>query len=160
MSAQPELRIGDAEREAAASALGEHFASGRLTRDEYDERSSAVWSAKTNSDLWPLFLDLPSPQMAQQRPGRAPSRDARATASRDRGHDRGHDWHHDWHHDGPGSWTRWRLPFLPLMLVAVVLVIALPGPPWPLLVLAALWFAGCFGRGWTGHGWHRSRRTG
>ena len=33
----PSLRIGDAEREAAAQALGEHYAVGRLTRDEYDE---------------------------------------------------------------------------------------------------------------------------
>ena len=37
----PELRIGDAEREATISALGEHYAAGRLTKEEYDERSDA-----------------------------------------------------------------------------------------------------------------------
>ena len=37
----PELRIGDAEREAAVTALGEHYAAGRLTKEEYDERADA-----------------------------------------------------------------------------------------------------------------------
>ena len=55
----PELRIGDAEREAAVAALGEHYAAGRLTKDEYDERSGRAWSARTSSALWPLFADLP-----------------------------------------------------------------------------------------------------
>jgi hypothetical protein len=54
-----ELRIGDAEREAAVQALGEHFAAGRLTKDEYDERADLAWSARTASALAPLFADLP-----------------------------------------------------------------------------------------------------
>ena len=54
-----QLRIGDAEREASVAALGEHFAQGRLTREEYDERSDAVWSARTRGDLVPVFADLP-----------------------------------------------------------------------------------------------------
>src|SRR5680860_581040 len=66
MNIEPEPRIGDAERAAAASALGEHFASGRLTREEYDERSTEVWSARTNADLRPMFLDLPP--LGQQNP--------------------------------------------------------------------------------------------
>ncbi|WP_460841111.1 DUF1707 SHOCT-like domain-containing protein [Nocardioides marmoraquaticus] len=53
------MRIGDAEREVALTALGEHFAQGRITRDEYDERSDAVWTAKHADDLAPLFADLP-----------------------------------------------------------------------------------------------------
>jgi len=53
------LRIGDADREAAVSALGEQYALGRLTKDEFDERSDAVWSARTRGDLAPLFADLP-----------------------------------------------------------------------------------------------------
>jgi len=62
MTPQPEIRIGDAEREAAVSALGEHYAAGRLTKEEYDERAGIAWTAKTNSVLWPLFADLPRPQ--------------------------------------------------------------------------------------------------
>ena len=54
-----ELRIGDADREAAVADLGEHFAQGRLTKEEYDERADAVWSARTRSDLAPVFADLP-----------------------------------------------------------------------------------------------------
>jgi Flp pilus assembly protein TadB len=76
MTPQPEIRIGDAEREAAVAALGDHYAAGRLTKEEYDERAGIAWSAKTNSALWPLFVDLPRPQAgprpvystAQERP--------------------------------------------------------------------------------------------
>jgi uncharacterized membrane protein len=53
------LRLSDADRQEALDALGEHFAQGRLDRDELDERSDAVWSAKTHGDLSPVFADLP-----------------------------------------------------------------------------------------------------
>jgi hypothetical protein len=53
------IRIGDAEREAAIAALGDHFAAGRLTRVEHDERVAAALAARTNSDLAALFADLP-----------------------------------------------------------------------------------------------------
>ena len=55
------LRISDAEREAAVSALGEHFAAGRLTREEYDERSERAYAARTAAEVAPLFTDLPAP---------------------------------------------------------------------------------------------------
>lgn len=54
-----QIRIGDAERDGAAAALGEHYAAGRLTKDEYDERIDRVWAAKYEDDLAPLFSDLP-----------------------------------------------------------------------------------------------------
>ena len=62
-----ELRIGDADREAAVAALGEHFAQGRLTKEEYDERAEVAWSARTGSQLAPLFGDLPGPGPAVSR---------------------------------------------------------------------------------------------
>jgi hypothetical protein len=55
------LRVGTAEREKAAAALGEHFAAGRLEVDEYDERVARAFSAKTVGDLAVLFTDLPRP---------------------------------------------------------------------------------------------------
>ena len=58
------LRVGDAERDAAVEALGEHFAAGRLTHEEFDERSTAAWSARTAGELTALFTDLPRPQAA------------------------------------------------------------------------------------------------
>jgi uncharacterized membrane protein len=54
-----ELRVGDAERERAAEALGDHYAAGRLEHGEYAERLDAVWSARTRGDLDVLFHDLP-----------------------------------------------------------------------------------------------------
>lgn len=60
MAAGNEMRVSDAEREAAAAELQEHFASGRLTQDELDERLAAAFAAKTHGDLNALFTDLPS----------------------------------------------------------------------------------------------------
>ncbi len=63
---RPEPRIGDAERDAAVQALGEHYAAGRITKEEFDERSDRAMRARTDSDLRPLFADLPllAPQAA------------------------------------------------------------------------------------------------
>ena len=80
MSPAPEPRIGDAERDAAIASLGEHYAAGRITKDEYDERSGLALRARTESDLKPLFVDLPrsagrsgpgAPRATGQRQGRA-----------------------------------------------------------------------------------------
>ena len=56
-----QLRIGDVEREAAVTALGEHYASGRLTKEEYDDRSTVAYEARSLAALQPLFADLPLP---------------------------------------------------------------------------------------------------
>ena len=53
------LRIGDAERDAAAADLGEHYVAGRLTLDELHHRLGAVFSAKTNGQLSRIMADLP-----------------------------------------------------------------------------------------------------
>jgi hypothetical protein len=54
------LRIGDADREAAAAALREHFAQGRLTMDEFQQRVELVFAARTDHDLAAITRDLPS----------------------------------------------------------------------------------------------------
>lgn len=56
-----QLRIGDAEREHATAALGEHFAQGRITADEHAERLDQIWAARTRAELQPVFRDLPDP---------------------------------------------------------------------------------------------------
>ena len=53
------LRIGHAERDAAASDLGEHYVAGRLTLDELHERLGAVFTAKTYGQLTRIMSDLP-----------------------------------------------------------------------------------------------------
>ena len=42
MATQPSLRIGDREREAVAAELREHYAHGRLTLEEFNQRISAL----------------------------------------------------------------------------------------------------------------------
>jgi hypothetical protein len=81
-----ELRIGDAERTAAADELAEHYAQGRLSTEEHHERLDRIWDARTPSDLAPVFSDLPGssyqrppayatadrPGVGQERPRRGP----------------------------------------------------------------------------------------
>ena len=79
------LRVGDAERQQAVSALGEHFAAGRLDQDEYDTRIQVAYASRTRVDLRGLFGDLPEP--APFAPLPAPGfRDGRT--ARDRRHSR------------------------------------------------------------------------
>ncbi len=111
---RPELRIGDVEREAAISTLGDHYAAGRITKDEYDARADVAWRARTRSDLGPLFVDLPPLGRQQQPPphrGRSTGRPA----------------------GGP------RPPVL-LVLVLVIVVAALTGlEVWPFVLLGVVY---------------------
>lgn len=60
------VRIGDAERDGAAAALGEHYSEGRLDRAEFDARLADALAARTRGDLAALFADLPkSGQVAE-----------------------------------------------------------------------------------------------
>ncbi|WP_114561396.1 DUF1707 SHOCT-like domain-containing protein [Desertihabitans aurantiacus] len=56
---RPELRIGDRERDAVASALQDAMAEGRLTMEEMQERLDAALQARTYADLDALVADLP-----------------------------------------------------------------------------------------------------
>ncbi len=56
-----DLRIGDAERDAAMDQLREHFVAGRLTFDELTERIDAALTAKTQRQIDGLMADLPRP---------------------------------------------------------------------------------------------------
>ena len=135
MSPRPEIRLGDAEREAAVSALGEHYAAGRLTKDEYDERADRAWAARYGSELTPLFQDLPALQAPVDRP-----HPAAPAARRPRG----------------------RVPLLPVFLL-VLGVAMLAQVPWPFLLLFGwLLWRGVLWR-WIGpvrwgHGYARTRR--
>jgi hypothetical protein len=56
----PDLRVSQAERDEVAGALARHFADGRLTVEEYEERVEAALAARTGRDLEPLLSDLPA----------------------------------------------------------------------------------------------------
>jgi DNA-binding MarR family transcriptional regulator len=59
MAPGPDVRISDADRDAAAAALGEHFAQGRLTLDELDARLDATFTATTYGEISLATCDLP-----------------------------------------------------------------------------------------------------
>jgi Flp pilus assembly protein TadB len=113
------LRIGDADREAAARELGEHFALGRITADEHTERLEQIWAARTAADLAPAFRDLPRPRAPQQRPRPATSS---PPVRRDRG------------------WEMPRVPFLFKLLLAIVAIWWGFHHPLFLLVAAIVYF--------------------
>jgi Domain of unknown function (DUF1707) len=56
-----EMRASDADRDLALAELSEHFQTGRLTQEEFDERSARALQAKTGRELSELFTDLPEP---------------------------------------------------------------------------------------------------
>jgi hypothetical protein len=57
---QPHLRAADTDRAAVAAVLGEHMSAGRLTLDEYDERLTRAYAARTFGELDELTVDLPA----------------------------------------------------------------------------------------------------
>jgi DUF1707 SHOCT-like domain len=60
-----DIRLSDAERDQAVAELGEHFQAGRLTQEEFDDRSGRALQARTGRDLTGLFTDLPRPAAAE-----------------------------------------------------------------------------------------------
>ena len=68
MATGADWRVGDAEREAVAEQLREHYAAGRLTIDEFRARLDAAYSATTAAGLSRVTADLPA--AAAARPAR------------------------------------------------------------------------------------------
>jgi hypothetical protein len=56
----PELRASDADRDETVTRLREHSAAGRLTLEEFTERMSAAYAARTRRELEELTRDLPA----------------------------------------------------------------------------------------------------
>lgn len=52
-------RAGDVERTATCEELADHFAAGRLSREELENRLNWAVRAVTEEDLWRLLADLP-----------------------------------------------------------------------------------------------------
>ena len=54
-----DLRVSDAERDLAVSELSSAFQVGRLTAEEFGERSEQAYAARTGKELTALLADLP-----------------------------------------------------------------------------------------------------
>ena len=59
---QPRMRAGDKDRQRVVEQLGKHFAEGRLTVAEFDERVVRAHGAVYLDELPALTADLPSEQ--------------------------------------------------------------------------------------------------
>jgi uncharacterized membrane protein len=64
-----QLRVSDADRNAVAELLTQHYAEGRLDQAEFDERVGRTMAAKTRGDLAGLFDDLPEADNGAGAPG-------------------------------------------------------------------------------------------
>jgi hypothetical protein len=69
MATGPNIRVGDAEREAVAAQLREHYGVGRLTLDELNERLDQTFAAKTAGELSAVTTDLPRDNTGTWAPG-------------------------------------------------------------------------------------------
>jgi hypothetical protein len=127
------VRIGDAERDEAVSALGDHFVAGRLTREEFDERSDLATRARYDGDLDPLFADLPDPAALARVP-RAWSPGFRPGPP-------------------PLAWL------VPVLLIGMVVTAVALTAPWIVWVLFWVFlFSGRWGRRWHRSGGYHHRR--
>jgi len=140
MATGSDIRVGDADRDATATQLREHYAAGRLTLDELNERLEQIFAARTRADLNAVMRDLPSLDGAWARAGR-PAADSSLGAPLLRS-DQGQGDQGDQGQEDQGQWDQGgrRHGYSVLgMLVPVMLAI------WALLLLG-----GAFGFGFGG----------
>ncbi len=112
------IRASDADRERVTARLRDHYAEGRLTSEELDERTSAALHAKTFGDLRRVLVDLPEPVlMPQGAPGLQPA-------------------------GGPWPARRRGPRFLPVLLLVLLFALLAPGPGgWVLFAFFKLFLA-------------------
>jgi DUF1707 SHOCT-like domain len=72
MSGYPGIRASDEDRGRIGAALGEHYAAGRLTLEEFQERLDKVYAATTLGELDLLMADLPGTDLGRLPVRRAP----------------------------------------------------------------------------------------
>lgn len=72
MSGYPGIRASDEDRGGIAAALGEHYAAGRLTLEEFQNRLDKVYAATTLGELDRLMADLPGTDLSRLPVRRAP----------------------------------------------------------------------------------------
>jgi hypothetical protein len=71
---QPRMRAGDRDRQRVVEHLGKHFGEGRLTVEEFDERTIRAHASVYLDELPPLTADLPRDPEPHPRPTRSARR--------------------------------------------------------------------------------------
>ena len=114
------IRVSDADRDRVTAQLRDHFAAGRITPGELDERLSSALNAKTFGDLRRIMADLPGPVPAPLGAAPPPLQATPAWAARRR-----------------------HPPFPPLILLALFAALLIPDTGWLLAafvnVILLLW---------------------
>jgi hypothetical protein len=128
---QPHLRAADTDRAAVATVLGEHMSAGRLTLEEYDERLTRAYAARTFGELEELTADLPaaSTGRAVEPASRTEPTPAPAACA------------DTWHGTDPHSWRSWMSTSL--IVIAIWATISLAS--WELLYFWPVWVIGPWG---------------
>jgi Domain of unknown function (DUF1707) len=117
------IRVSDADREHVTDRLREHFAQGRLSSEELDERITATLSAKTYGDLRRVMADLPEPGLVAPQPS--------------------------WHTAAarPRIVMRRGPRLFPLAFIALIAAVAIPGAGWVFFAFLqfalAFWLLAC-----------------
>jgi hypothetical protein len=118
------IRVSDADREHVTDRLREHFAQGRLSSEELDERITATLSAKTFGDLRRVMADLPEPALVPPQAGWHAAAAAR-----------------------PRIMVRRGPRLLPLAFIALIAAVAIPGAGWVFFAFVqfalAFWLLAC-----------------
>ena len=71
MASDHTIRASDVDREVVVATLRDAYTAGRLTLEEFDERTSVAYASKTWGELRRLTEDLPSqPVLGSDVPGR------------------------------------------------------------------------------------------
>jgi Domain of unknown function (DUF1707) len=162
------IRTAEADRERVAERLREHYAQGRLSAEEFDERLTAALGATTFGDLRQTLTDLPEAGTAPGGTQNAAGPGARRGGDPRGRHPHGRPWpgRPGWGPPGSGGpggggpgwggpgWAgaRWaaadwagprrrRRPvrrgmrILPLLLIALILALVIPGLGWLFITL-------------------------
>lgn len=140
MATGSDLRIGDADREATAASLREHYAQGRLTMEEFSERLDATFAAVTQGQLNRVTRDLPHVSSVS---ARLPASSVRPVPERP-GHDDRYQHHHQHyrrHHRRSGLASLLALAATLMIMAMVVLPdlrLPLPGRLGALIAIFAV----------------------
>jgi hypothetical protein len=137
-----ELRLSDAERDAAAADLGEHYAQGRLTAEEHTERLERIWAARTRGEIAPIFTDLPSPYAAVAPSSMSGAPAAPAWRSPDR-----------YFNSGLRPFRRGVPTPIVVVLAVLIFLTVISHLPFLLIGFGVFWFVVLRHRGWHRRSW-------